>query len=116
MPASVVNRDASRKAILQIDTGASHSCISPRIASDLGLAPLPVQTRLIGESKTNDVPVYHCVVRPEPFGEIELNLAAPERLHYAPIVLFGRDVLASCVLNVDFRAGVWELHWPDSES
>lgn len=102
--------NAARPALAQIDTGATSSAISRRLAEDLGL-------KIVSDAVAH-MPGLESVVTPcyrvfliLPFADIpELIVADLPTLQPPHDVLLGRDILARCRLGVDFTTGVTCIH------
>jgi hypothetical protein len=103
------NGEAEHSVLAQVDTGASHSAISPRLAAFLGVRP----TR---EVKANHpvhepvlVDVFRCSLALPNGTVLEADCAVLPNLIHPHDVLIGRDILAICRLSIDFVSGEWSL-------
>jgi hypothetical protein len=89
-----------------LDTGATGTCISPAVATSLGLTPIGMRPMI---SATHSVPKnVYLVDLVLPFGAASVGLANSQVMEFEPAagsvfqVLVGRDILGKGVLNVGF--------------
>lgn len=103
------------KANALIDTGASISSISPRIAMGLGLAPssiTPIHSATTGKAPQNCNVYDVCLAFVQPSVKvlgvnipvIEVDLSTP-----GVDVLLGRDMLGQCLFIYDGQSGTFVL-------
>jgi len=93
-----------------IDTGASGTGISPRLARKLDLKPIDIG--IAREAGREPIEGHYFRVRLFlPAGvQIDTDVFGPPSVTTDHDVLIGRDILASCRLIVDFVSGVTGLH------
>jgi predicted aspartyl protease len=103
--------EAKAKAVFaQIDTGASGSAISDRLAGELSLQPIDYgEVREAGRTAISAAYVRVRLIIARGV-EIDLDIVALPTFHPPHDVLAGRDILASCKLEVDFLSGETQLH------
>jgi predicted aspartyl protease len=94
----------------QIDTGAAGSIISDSLANRLGLERIDFgEVRQAGRVVIT-APYFHVRFILGRGIEIDLDVAALSTFDPPHDVLLGRDILASCRLDVDFLSGETRLH------
>ena len=89
-----------------IDTGASITCISPRIVQTIGLQPIGMRPMI---SATHSVPVYvYLVDLIVVFGGAGFVLQATQVMEFLPIgnptyeILVGRDIICKGTFSMSF--------------
>ncbi|MBI2586717.1 MAG: hypothetical protein HYW28_12740 [Rhodospirillales bacterium] len=111
-----VNQTVKLQDVLaQIDFGASHSCISPRLAPRLNVEPIGVLNTQIAGLKPEDIPVFRCGVTFPTGTKIEGDFAILPHLAEPHDVLIGRNILANCRVIVDFTSGNIQIHFKNPE-
>jgi predicted aspartyl protease len=94
----------------QIDTGAAGSIISDALVNKLGLKRIDFGEVRQAARVVITAPYFRVRFILGRRIEIDLNVVALSTFDPPHDVLLGRDILASCRLNVDFLSGETRLH------
>jgi predicted aspartyl protease len=94
-----------------VDTGAGHSCISPRLAERLGVPPsCEIEQHAAGKESINS-PMFHYKLSFPEFFLVEADFAILSHLKEPTDVVIGCDLLHISRLLIDFTTGQWEMHF-----
>ena len=111
LPVTVSANSLSKETFAQVDTGANHSCISERLADQMGIPPHGALYQHPAGSEPEHTAVFRCAIEFPNGTKIDADMAVLPSLSDPHDVLIGRDILQTCRLVVDFVTGEWEIHF-----
>lgn len=111
VPVEISSLDNStiEKAIALIDTGASHSCITPQLFERLRLTQIGTANLHTPGREPNHVPICRARLHLPGGTQLEGNFTVSTGLVKPISLLIGRDILQRCRLAIDFTKGSVEL-------
>jgi predicted aspartyl protease len=99
----------TRSVYALIDTGASHSHVSQRLAAMFTSPATGRFRQSLAGGETNDIPAFGALITLPDGVAIETEIGVLARLQPPHDLLIGRNLLRACRVIVDFTSGVWAL-------
>jgi predicted aspartyl protease len=101
--------DRIKNILALVDTGASASAISPRLAARFSLAHTKTRSQFTIYGKAENVPTYFCKLLFPCGVDVTDDFAVLDHLSEPNEILIGRNLLARSQITIDFVSGIWAI-------